>query len=56
MHYFYLFLLAMLGGAFGASIYLAIHAFINRKRKKYNTYLDKETCDRILNTFNVKLD
>lgn len=56
MFYVYQFLLAMLGGAIGASIYLTIHALINRKRKKYNEYMDKERCDRILNTFNIKWD
>ena len=56
MVYVYQFLLAMLGGAIGASIYLTIHALINRKRKKYNEYLNKERCDRICNTFNIKWD
>ena len=54
MVYVYQFLLAMLGGAIGAFIYLTIHALINRKRKKYNEYMDKVRCDRILNTFNIK--
>lgn len=42
MHYFYLFLLAMLGGAFGASIYLVIHALIRRKRKNTTHILTKK--------------
>ena len=56
MAYLYTFLLSMLGGAIGASIYLIIHTLIKRKRKKYNEYLDKERCDRISNTFNIKWD
>lgn len=56
MAYLYTFLLSMLGGAIGASIYLIIHTLINKKRKKYNEYLDKERCDRISNIFNIKWD
>lgn len=56
MIYLYTFLLSTIGGAIGAFIYLIIHALVNRKRKKYNVYMDKERCDRILNTFNIKWD
>lgn len=56
MAYLYTFLLLMLGGVIGASIDLILHALINRKRKKYNEYLDKERCDRISNIFNIKWD
>ena len=56
MAYLYTFLLSILGGAIGASIYLIIHTLINKKRKKYNEYLDKERLDRISNMFNIKWD